>query len=105
MLTFFLFFFHLCSLVATPPEVGINGKDGPAVIGDDVLLTCVVLTGDPDPTLRWQGQLPQGAVTTEGTSTINILIPDVQESFCVDCVGENSAGRDVETRCVTVLGK
>ena len=85
------------------PDVEITGtnRGQPVVFGGRVTFECIPRAGVPAPNLRWRN-LPVGGVTSRRGSALVLTIQRMTERFCVDCVGENTAGIDRDTECVEV---
>ena len=101
---------HLFNHAAIPPEVDLRGdNNGPVTHGDPLTLRCIPVSGQPAPSLQLvpsRGyRLPANAVTRQEGNTLVLDIPSLTEDICFDCIGTSSAGRDVDSECVTVRGK
>eukprot|EP00117_Sycon_ciliatum_P024540 scpid11042/ scgid20575/ Fibropellin-1; Epidermal growth factor-related protein 1; Fibropellin-I; SpEGF I; UEGF-1 len=100
---------HCVDVIPIPPEVDLRGdNNGPVTHGDPLTLRCIPVSGQPAPSLQLvpsRGyRLPANAVTRQEGNTLVLDIPSLTEDICFDCIGTSSAGRDVDSECVTVRG-
>ena len=93
-----------------PPVVEITSPQDnfPVNEGGSVDLVCVPRAGLPAPTLSWamadNSALPTHSVKSDGANSV-LTINRVTKDLCVDCIGENAAGRDTDTKCVKMMSK
>lgn len=81
---------------------GSHGGAASVIIGTAVQLSCIFTRGLPQPTLSWGAARPAGATLSASGSAIVMNIPALLERTCIECIGENPAGRDVDQECIDV---
>lgn len=92
-----------------PPVVRLDGthNGNPLPYGDAVTLTCIPVSGIPDPILEItpsEGfQLPPGSVRRNDGGNVQLIIPRLTEAVCFDCTGTNAAGSNVDQECLDIL--
>ena len=88
-----------------PPVVEITSPQGnfPVNEGGSVDLVCVPRAGLPVPTLTWamadDSALPTHSIVWDGEKSV-LTITRMTKDLCIDCIGENRAGRNIHQKCV-----
>ena len=95
-----------CFLSAAEPPVvdvtRVGTAEGDTVPkGGDIVLRCDPISGVPEPVLRWE-RLPANAQVGASGDAITVSVSNIQDDFCVDCVGRSAAGTGRDSECVTI---